>query len=125
MRTFAYLVLVMFAACGKDEGPTMRPGEDCTSCHGFKVAGTVFPSASADATEGVANIAVTLVDSAQQTITLTSNSAGNFYTEQKLAWPATVSLTQGAATVTMAMPLTGGACNSCHKPGGIGRIHLP
>ena len=124
MRTIALLALVMFAACG-NEGPTMRPGEDCTKCHSYKVAGTVFPSASAAASGGIANITVTLVDSAQKTITLTSNSAGNFYTDQSIAWPASVSVTQGSTTVSMIKPLTGGACNSCHVPDGQGRVHLP
>ena len=45
------LIAVFASACG-DEGPLMRPGENCLSCHNrggtsFTVAGTVFPSATA------------------------------------------------------------------------------
>jgi len=126
MRTLLILLAVcVLLGCGDEGGPTMRPGEDCNSCHSeFTVAGTVFPSAQAQAGEGIAGVTVSIVDSAQKTLTLTSNSAGNFYSEAPVSWPADISLSLGTRTATMG-GASAGACASCHSTLGQGRVFLP
>ena len=130
------LALSTMVACGQsagegsDEGsPTMRPGEDCTHCHGnFTVAGSVFPTANAATNQGVAGVVVTLVDANGKSIALTSNSAGNFYTSEAVQFPADVTVVTGTTTQTMpAAP--NGSCNSCHtlppQSNAPGRVHAP
>ena len=103
----------------------MRPGENCKGCHGsFSIAGTVFPSAQAQASEGLAGVTVTVVDSAQKTLTLTSNSVGNFFSEDALTWPADITLTLGSRTASM-QGADSGACASCHTSSGQNRVYLP
>jgi hypothetical protein len=108
------------------EGPTMRPGDACLDCHGsggeqgaFTVAGTVFTDASGSA--GVDGATVTLVDADGTEVTLSTNSAGNFYTSKALAFPVDVTITKGNDTVEMSSAASNGNCNSCHD----GAIHLP
>jgi hypothetical protein len=110
------------AACGEseNEGPTMSPGSDCLSCHTggdaprFTAAGTVYPAG--DAASGIAGVTVTLTGSGGgQTVTLTTNSAGNFYTSAALTAPIDVVLDGNGGTVTM-VNHNPGDCGSCHAP---------
>lgn len=117
------LISLVFAACDSN-GPTMRPGENCLGCHKFTAAGTVFSSAQAGASEGVNGVTVTLVDSNQKTVTMTSNSAGNFYTNDSISWPANITLALGSRTASM-VGASVGACASCHSTSGQGRVYLP
>jgi len=102
----------------------MRPGEACIACHAgddeaptFSFAGTVFTAA--DATQGAEGVTVTVVDSANTTVEVTSNSAGNFFSQAALTPPFTVTLTSpGGATATMPIPAVHGDCNLCHTDGG-------
>jgi len=112
-------------ACGGDEdgSATMRPGEACIACHAddgeaptFSFAGTVF---GADGVQGAEGVTVTVEDSAATTVEVTSNRAGNFFSETSLTPPFTVTLTSsGGATATMAIDATHGDCNLCHREGG-------
>jgi len=104
----------------------MRPGEACIDCHAsddeaptFSFAGTVFTGA--DATQGAEGVTVTVVDSANTTVEVTSNSAGNFFSETSLTPPFTITLTSpGGATKTMPLNAVHGDCNLCHTEGGTG-----
>ena len=123
-----FLVFVLGLAACDSNGPTMRPGENCNGCHGnFSAAGTVFPSDQAGAGEGINGVTVSLVDSNQKTVTLTSNSAGNFYASQAVAWPADITLTLGTRTAVMPKA-PNGACATCHttstSTSGQGRVFL-
>jgi hypothetical protein len=123
MRTLMLLSLLTLSACDAN-GPTMRPGENCKGCHDFTLAGTVFPSTQAQGSDGIDGVTVTVVDANQKTLTLTSNSAGNFYTKNAVAWPAAITLSLGSRTATMpAAP--NGACATCHTTSGQGRVFLP
>jgi|WetSurMetagenome_2_1015567.scaffolds.fasta_scaffold1319744_1 hypothetical protein len=127
MRALLLLSVLSLVACGNSsgEGPTMRPGENCKGCHGsFSIAGTVFPSAQAQASEGLAGVTVTVVDSAQKTLTLTSNSVGNFFSEDALTWPADITLTLGSRTASM-QGAASGACAGCHTSSSQNRVYLP
>lgn len=122
------LTILILAGCSEG-GPTMKPGEDCLGCHKpggentFNAAGTVFPSAQAAANLGVEGALVQIVDGSGNTVSLTSNSAGNFYTDKAITWPADITITQGSNTVQMTAAPSG-ACNGCHTLTS-GRIHIP
>jgi hypothetical protein len=125
MRILLLLSALALFACGEDHGPNMRPGENCKGCHNnFSLAGTVFPSAQAQASEGLAGVTVTVVDSAHKTLSLTTNSVGNFYSEDALTWPASITLALGTRTANMPSAPSG-ACASCHTASGQGRVYLP
>jgi len=102
----------------------MRPGEACIACHAgdgeaptFSFAGTVFTAA--DATQGAEGVTVTVEDDNGTTEAVTSNSAGNFFSQAALTPPFTITLTSpGGATVPMPIPAGHGDCNLCHTDGG-------
>ncbi|MDH4062404.1 MAG: hypothetical protein OEU94_16470 [Aquincola sp.] len=113
------LSLLLIAGCGggddeSDEGPLMRPGENCMACHAFTVAGTAYPSASSPASAGIAGVSVIVTDANGQETTLTTNAAGNFYTSATLAMPLrAVRLVRAGVTTAMG-GAPNGACASCH-----------
>jgi hypothetical protein len=116
----AFLVAVL-GACG-NEGGTMKPGENCVGCHSsFTAAGTVYPTVGGGA--GVEGAEVTITGSAaSQSVTLTTNSAGNFYTKSALTPPLAIDIAFAGTTASMkAAP--NGACNGCH--GTNQRVHVP
>ncbi len=104
---------VISACSSGDEGPTMKPGENCLTHHSFSAAGTVFKSVSSGTGDGLAGATVLITDSQGRKVSLTTNSAGNFYTEDALSFPAEVTVTSGANVQTMPAAPNGG-CNSCH-----------
>jgi hypothetical protein len=144
---FAFATVITLSACGSsgdDEtgeitGPLMRPGEDCLSCHSrnsgrdapvWSAAGTVFPSAEAAASEGVAGVSVHLFDDGGELIeTLTTNRAGNFYTATPLPQGFRVALEHEGQRIDMPCPPPAGLCNACHNDPPIGmakgRIFIP
>jgi mono/diheme cytochrome c family protein len=110
----------------------MRPGADCLECHGngggggeggeddarpWTVAGTVFDGTGAGAS-GVRGAAIVITDAGGWTITLHSNSAGNFYVADGLRFPLRVAVALNGVTKTMPGSVSYGGCNSCHGPGG-------
>ena len=115
-------------------GQDMRPGADCTSCHAFAVAGTVYPTlnepTNCDGT-GAAGVKVVITGANGTALTLTpSATSGNFYSNTKVSTPYSVKLTNSAgATRSMTAHQTAGNCNSCHTPSGTngapGRIMAP
>jgi hypothetical protein len=132
MRRLAVLAAVLAAAslsaCGGEgeggEGPTMKPGSNCNECHSFGAAGTVFGAGNAASADGVQGVTVTL-SGGGQTVTRTTNSAGNFYTSTAL--PATVDVTLQLGGVTVSKPgHHSGGCGACHSSAGAAgiRIHL-
>lgn len=126
-------LLLTLAACGggsKSQAggdATMRPGEDCLGCHQeFTAAGTVY--ASSTGTQGVAGVTVRIFGMSQD-VTLTTNSAGNFYTTVNFGYGNSATVQVMGATQQMTnQQLTSrsiGGCNSCHVPAGQGRVHVP
>jgi len=108
----AGLVFAGPAGCGGGSGGTnttlglMAPGQDCSTCHAFSVAGTVFDSLG----KGVPGVIVVVGD-----VTLSTNEAGNFFSTATVAFPAPVELRAGGRAVPMAAPAPSGACNGCHS----------
>jgi len=113
-------------------GSTMRPGDVCQSCHGFKIAGTVYETEHEPLfCDGVnvvgANVVIT--DANGMVTTLTVNNVGNFNTNTTIALPFRAKVTYDGGERDMLTPQTTGACNSCHTADGTnaapGRVMLP
>ena len=100
------------------EGSIMLPGATCQNCHGnnFSIAGTVFSDSDGGSKSSGATIFIT--DSTGKSVTLTSNSVGNFYSTSSMRPPLTAEIDQNGWTMAMSSQATTGACNSCHKCGG-------
>jgi hypothetical protein len=109
-----------------NEGPSMRPGQSCQGCHGFAIAGTVFPTLhepnSCNGASGTGGqLSVVITDARGATITLAVNSVGNFYSRSQIARPFKAKVvTADGRERAMALPQMSGACNSCHTPTGGG-----
>jgi hypothetical protein len=114
--------------------PLMMPGEDCLECHGrrtlpgysptiadpqdgpeWTVAGTVFRTESSPANGGLDGAKVHVRDAAGRTLTLDTNRAGNFYTEEPMTFPLRVTVEAGGIAVEMEDDVTYGGCNGCHR----------
>lgn len=139
-RSILVLAAVAAGACTPDNGPTMRPGEDCLRCHGgstatgagderhatpWSLAGTVYPSAGSSADAGIEGVDIQVSDAAGFTFVLHSNLVGNFYSAESVAYPLRVCVARNGATRCMEEPSENGACNSCHTPEEAGRIFAP
>ena len=114
----------------------MRPGQDCLSCHNgdraetWTVAGTVVSDPNAPVDAAIEGAQVIVTDANQTTLTLTTNSAGNFYTAEPLAFPIAVQIQRGTWRMQMAGSPPSGSCNSCHTipsngSGAPGRLFIP
>lgn len=124
MRSLSVAVLLALSttACVPDEGPSMRPGEDCLSCHDgdrgpkWSVAGTVFGDPQAAATGGVLAAQVLITDATGRNLTLTTNEVGNFYTAEELTFPIRVEVQKDGKRMAMSDSPPVGSCNYCHSP---------
>jgi hypothetical protein len=147
-RFFRFALAFVTAACGNDAeeeygfetGSLMLPGEDCTRCHKagseyerapvWTLAGTVYPTADAQASEGVAGVGIHVSDPSGVVLeTLRSNNAGNFYTARSLPAGYRVELEYLGERIAMPCPPPSGGCAKCHSDPPIGfapgRIHVP
>lgn len=114
---------LLLAACGEsEESGTMLPGSNCISCHDgggeaprFTAAGTVYPAGDAPDGPGLAGVTVTLSGNGR-TVALTTNAAGNFFTDVDLGSTISVAVS-GNGGATDRGPHHGGACAGCHHPG--------
>jgi hypothetical protein len=112
-------------------GPTMNPGDMCQGCHGFTLSGTVYPTIHETGlcygVNGGAQVVIT--PSCGTPITLTVNSAGNFYYTGGVRLPYTAKVVVNGAERVMVTPQTLGDCNACHTQNGLqgapGRIIVP
>jgi hypothetical protein len=125
---------------GFETGPLMRPGEDCDFCHRpgsqydtaphWTLAGTVYPRADSAANAGVAGVKVIVSQpEGDEVLTLTTNAAGNFYTDARLPSPYRVALEYQGERIEMPCPPPSGGCAKCHRrpPNGFapGRLFIP
>jgi hypothetical protein len=113
-------------ACVPAQGPLMRPGSDCLSCHGgqggaprWTVAGTIYDEPSAPGDAGLYGARVHLVDATGFAFTLPTNRAGNFYTAEPVAFPLQVCVERRGVRSCMEEAVTAGSCNVCHGPQGV------
>jgi hypothetical protein len=112
-------------------GPNMSPGDICMGCHGFTIAGTVYPTLHETGycygINGGAQVVITPLCGTP--ITLEVNSAGNFYYTGTVRSPFTAKVVVNGAERVMVTPQTYGDCNSCHTQNGLqgapGRVIVP
>jgi hypothetical protein len=110
---------------------TMHPGRACNDCHGWTIAGTVYPTAhepnDCDGVPGKATVVIT--DAHGKTASLAANSAGNFLYSSSLTPPYSVKVVYGTKTRVMSTKAPSGNCNHCHTASGAygapGRIMEP
>jgi hypothetical protein len=112
-------------APGVPEGPTHRPGQHCTTCHGgdgpgdpqWSVAGTIFAVRGQPAPE--VNAVVTVTDARGKVVKLTTNSVGNFYVSKDNfdpVYPLKVQVDGEGITSTMTTNIgRDGGCGACHR----------
>ncbi len=114
---------------GGDSGSElMHPGGNCVDCHRdegegpiYSFAGTVYGAANlreANDCAGEEGATVKLTGSDGNTITMTTNEAGNFFTTRKLSEPVTAEVTFEGTTSQMVTAVGDNDCNSCHTPNG-------
>lgn len=134
-RRVAIFAAAFVAACVPENGPLMRPGENCLECHGgaglpgepptieeddgdarrWTIAGTVFPSVSSAPGDGVRGAKVHVRDADGRAFTLETNGAGNFYTAEPVRFPLRVAVEHGGVTHEMEPDVPYGGCNACHR----------
>jgi mono/diheme cytochrome c family protein len=121
---------------GDHGSPLMHPGGNCIDCHSsgegprFAVAGTVMKASNDDENcDGVSGVSVVITGADGQKISLTTNGAGNFYSNSAVATPYKVTLTANGKTRSMAASQTDLNCMNCHTAEGAngapGRILVP
>lgn len=105
-----------------------RAGEDCLSCHAsmsgsrqWTVAGTLYSDASGSSPVGGATIVVEDAGGAEHRLVTHPN--GNFYTNEAVDLPLSVSASLCPDSAEMLSSATSGSCNSCHDASF--RVHLP
>lgn len=126
---------------GNSGSSLMNPGQACISCHAsggeaprYVIAGTLYPTGhepnNCDGVNGTTGARVVVTGSNGTVITLTPNSAGNFYSSTTLPGPYKAKVVDSTSKerVMVATAATGD-CNSCHTQTGTsgapGRITLP
>lgn len=122
------------------EGPTMRPGNACVTCHAtqdgpdFTIGGTVFPTLDelddCNGVDGTSNgTEVLIIDATGAVTTLPVNEAGNFYGgDDSIQLPYRALVVRGNSIREMRSPQKNGDCNSCHTElgtGAPGRVMSP
>ena len=116
-----------------NDGALMAPGYACLGCHPFSVGGTLFPTAhepnNCDGATASGGVSVVITGANGQTLTLTPNAAGNFYSTTTISTPFTAKVVSNNGVRMMIASQTSGDCNSCHTPAGTngapGRIMPP
>jgi hypothetical protein len=112
-----------------------RPGEDCLSCHGFTIGGTVFDGSG----NPVAGAEVRVVDATGAAFSVYSGSDGTFHdSHNSFTAPAHIGIRDANNVKNMMTALqsgpqppaaSGGACSACHCSGGapctVVPVHLP
>jgi hypothetical protein len=145
-RLVALAGAAMLAACTPDNGPLMRPGDDCLRCHGgatpgtslgletrhagaWSLAGTVYATLDAPTDAGVEGARIQVTDAKGFNFELQSNLAGNFYSAESVTFPLHVCVERHGQLNCMDTPSPHGACNYCHTVPGReqadGRIAAP
>lgn len=119
-----------FWTLGDEGDKKMHPGVACMECHlaerrrgedapSYTAAGTVFPTLrEPDDCNGASAATIEIIDANGKIVTLTSNSAGNFYTRAALTMPIRARVTSGDVVREMLTPVNSGDCNSCHTQEG-------
>jgi hypothetical protein len=120
------------------DGPLAHPGADCIGCHTssdedpprFTIAGTTYAAPrQADDCWGMSGPTVEVTDATGKIITLTTNEAGTFFSEEPIAPPIRARVITNGKVRAMKDPVPSGNCASCHTRDGVngapGRLLVP
>ncbi len=127
---------------GNSGSSSMNPGQACISCHNssggeaprYVIAGTLYPTGhepnNCNGTNGSTGARVIVTGNNGTSVTLTPNSAGNFYSSTTLPGPYKAKVVDSTGKErAMVSTAPNGDCNSCHTQTGAnsapGRITLP
>jgi hypothetical protein len=128
---------------GTNGSASMEPGQACISCHArsggeaptFVIAGTLYPTGHEPdncngASGSTTGAKIVVTGSNGNTVSLTPNGAGNFYSSTSLPGPYKAKVVNGTGVErVMSGTASTGDCNSCHTQNGAsaapGRITLP
>jgi len=127
---------------GTNGSASMEPGQSCISCHAgtggeapkFVIAGTLYPTGhepdNCNGVNGNTGARVVVTGTNGTSVTLTPNSAGNFYSTTTLPPPYQAKVVSSAGVErVMSSAASTGDCNSCHTQNGTnsapGRITMP
>ena len=127
---------------GSDGSGSMYPGQACITCHAsrggeaptFVIAGTLYPTGhepnNCDGVNGTTGARVVVTAGNGTSVTLTPNSAGNFYSSTSMSPPYTAKVVNAAGVERVMISTASiGDCNRCHTQTGAngapGRITLP
>jgi hypothetical protein len=128
---------------GTNGSASMEPGQACISCHArsggeaptFVIAGTLYPTGHEPdncngASGSTSGAKIVVVGSNGNSVSLTPNGAGNFYSSTSLPGPYKAKVVSGSGVErVMSSTASTGDCNSCHTQNGAngapGRITLP
>jgi cytochrome c553 len=126
------------AVCAEDPllpGPMMRPGQNCIRCHKaggeasnkpWTAAGTIYNDLNDDVCSGVNGVDVVFLNAQFIEIgRVTSNTAGNFYTNMPLPQGFRVAVERGGRRITMPEAPAAGSCNACHSDNPVGNALGP
>lgn len=121
---------LVIGSCEKDDDDneggegSHNAGMDCLACHKsggegegtFRVGGTVYNASNAGLDGAVVKLYATADRTGTAVATLTSDGSGNFYTKSSVSFGTGLyaTITSGTSTASMVMPITSGACSSCH-----------
>ena len=113
---------------GASAGDERREGDD--EADPFTVAGTVFPTETSSAGDGLEGVRVVVTDADGERVSLSTNAAGNFFTSRPLRFPLReVVLEQGGRSRVKPLAALSGSCNGCHAlpgaGGASGRLSAP
>lgn len=115
-------------APGVSPGPTHRPGQHCTTCHGgdgpgdpqWSVAGTVYDTLGS--TTPATGAVVTVTDAKGSKRDLTANQVGNFYVsidDWAPIFPLHISIAYQGVNKQMITAIgRDGGCGACHRGAG-------
>jgi len=116
--------------CIAEQTPTVSPGHApgtlCVSCHVMyspliSIGGTLY--ADDTGLTPVMGATIVVTDSVGTEVQMVTTLNGNFYANQHLTPPLTVTASRCPYHVPMMSGATSGECNSCHGVGA--RMHLP
>jgi hypothetical protein len=120
------------------DGPLAHPGADCIGCHSssnedppkLTIAGTTYAAPKqADDCWGMSGPTVEVTDATGKVVTLTTNQAGTFFSEEPIALPVRARVITNGKERVMKDPVPTGNCASCHTRDGAngapGRLLVP
>lgn len=118
-------ILFLFPSCEENEiigdssvnSESHNTGQDCTSCHDFTVAGSIFKSGVGNYSNATVLFSTDENGSGTIVKSLKTDVDGNFYTSKPLNFGTGLYVSVEGSNGTVLhknFAITNGACNSCH-----------